>query len=586
MAVPAYLLNVSRNLFFTGKGGVGKTSIACASAISLADRGQRVLLVSTDPASNLDEVLGMVLGNSPTSIPAVPRLSALNLNPEQAAHDYRERVVGPYRGVLPDSVVTRMEEQLSGACTMEIAAFEEFSRLLATPSTTTDFDHIIFDTAPTGHTLRLLSLPAAWTSFIDTNTSGASCLGPLSGLQQQRELFGEAVQVLSDSDRTTLVLVTRPEPAALAEAARSSAELVALGIRNQHLVVNAVFRARCPDDPIATAMEQLGEQALASMPATLAGLERSSIPLLPRNMLGVAALRAMFSTEVPETIDESPGPNASTPEPISLAQLVDDLALQGCGVVLVMGKGGGGKTTIAAAIARKLARHGHAVHLTTTDPAAHVREAVGHVPAGLTVGRIDPNLESQRYREEVLAATAMQLDESGRAYLEEDLRSPCTEEIAVFRAFAKVVEQGKEQIVVLDTAHTGHTILLLDAALAYHRELSRQTSGVPESVRDLLPRLRDPNFTRILLVTLPESTPVHEAAQLQADLLRAQIHPFAWIINQSLTPLTVTDPVLRSRQRQERTYIDEVVQRHAIRTAAVPWRKDGMRSESDPLNPR
>jgi arsenite-transporting ATPase len=239
---------------------------------------------------------------------------------------------------------------------------------------------------------------------------------------------------------------------------------------------------------------------------------------------------------------------------------------------------------IAAAVARELARRRQAVHLTTTDPAAHVIEAVGPMPAGLTVGRIDPDLESQRYRTEVLAASETHLDAAGRALLEEDLRSPCTDEIAVFRAFAKVVAQGKDQIVVLDTAPTGHTILLLDAALAYHRELSRQASGVPDSVRELLPRLRDPEFTRVLLVTLPESTPVHEAAQLQDDLLRADIHTFAWIINQSLTPLTVTDPVLRSRQRQERTYIDEVIQSHAVRTAVVPWCKDAMRADGDLRN--
>ena len=291
----------------------------------------------------------------------------------------------------------------------------------------------------------------------------------------------------------------------------------------------------------------------------------------------------MFAQEAPVTDHESPGPNAPAPEPISLAQLVDDLAQQGCGVVLVMGKGGVGKTTIAAAVASELARRGQAVHLTTTDPAAHVIEAVRHLPAGLTVGRIDPHLESQRYRTEVLAASETHLDEAGRASWKR-LRSPCTEEIAVFRAFAKVVEQGKEQLIVLDTAPTGHTILLLDAALAYHRELSRQASGVPDSVRELLPRLRDPEFTRILLVTLPESTPVHEAAQLQDDLRRTEIHTFAWIINQSLTPLTVTDPLLRSRQQQEGAYIEEVMQRHAVRTAVVPWCRDAMRADGDLRN--
>lgn len=235
------------------------------------------------------------------------------------------------------------------------------------------------------------------------------------------------------------------------------------------------------------------------------------------------------------------------------------------------GKGGVGKTTVAAAIAVELARQGFRVHLTTTDPAAHVTNTVGETPAGLTVGRIDPRAETEAYRAEVLADAGANLDAQGRALLEEDLRSPCTEEIAVFRAFARAVDQGQDGFVVLDTAPTGHTILLLDATLAYHRELSRQSSGIPDSVQQLLPRLRDPEFTRVLLVTLPEATPVHEAAQLQEDLVRAGIRPFAWVVNQSLSPLPVTDPVLLARQHHEGAYIREAVRQQASRTAIVPW---------------
>lgn len=571
MPMPEFLANASRNLFFTGKGGVGKTSVACATAVTLADRGQRVLLVSTDPASNLDEVLGVRLGNKPTPIPNVPRLFALNLNPEQSAREYRDRVVGPYRDVLPESVVARMEEQLSGACTVEIAAFEEFSRLLADLRTTADFDHVVFDTAPTGHTLRLLSLPAAWSSFIDTNTSGTSCLGPLAGLQAQHALFRDTVQALSNSDVTTLVLVTRADRSALAEAARSSTELAALGVHNQHLVVNAVFHTCVADDPIAKAMEHHGQDALASLPNTLVALPQTEIPLAPHNLLGVDALRAIWLDGQETTVAETIGPIRSEVMPGPLKQFIDEIAQTPRGVVLVMGKGGVGKTTVAAAVAVELARRGHPVHLTTTDPAAHIKHAVDTIPVGLTIGRIDPKVETSLYQTEVLATAGAHLDAPGRALLEEDLRSPCTEEIAVFRAFAKIVDQGKESLVVLDTAPTGHTILLLDAALAYHRELSRQASDIPESVRELLPRLRDAEFTRILLVTLPEATPIHEAAQLQEDLLRARIGTFGWIINQCLTPLSVTDPVLLARQRHEGVYIAEVAQKCAFRTAIVPW---------------
>jgi arsenite/tail-anchored protein-transporting ATPase len=568
-----FLSHATRNLFFTGKGGVGKTSLACATAIGLADLGKRVLLVSTDPASNLDEVLGVALSSEPAAIPDVPGLFAMNLDPEAAAREYRERLVGPYRGVLPDAIVTSMEEQLSGSCTVEIAAFDEFSRLLADPNTTAEFDHVVFDTAPTGHTLRLLSLPAAWSGFIDTNTSGTSCLGPLAGLQAQHQLYKDSVQALSDPQATTLVLVTRAERSALGEAERSSGELAALGVRNQHLVVNAVFEAQGADDPIAQAMQQRGQEALAAIPSGLAAFPRTELPLVPHNLIGIGSLRAMLQGAQ----DKVPSPDGSASAtrldvlPPALAELIDQIAPSGRGAILTMGKGGVGKTTIAAAIAIELARRGHRVLLTTTDPAAHVMVTVGEAPERLTVGRIDPQAETEAYRAEVLASAGADLDAQGRALLEEDLRSPCTEEIAVFRAFARAVDQGRDGFVVLDTAPTGHTILLLDATLAYHRELSRQSSGIPDSVQQLLPRLRDPEFTRVLLVTLPEATPVHEAAQLQEDLVRAGIRPFAWVVNQSLSPLPVTDPVLQARQSHEQAYIREVVQRLATRTALIPW---------------
>ena len=571
-ALMEYLEKATRNLFFTGKGGVGKTTLACATAIALADRGKRVLLVSTDPASNLDEVLGISLYNSPTPVPGVVGLLALNVDPEAAAREYRERVVGPYRGVLPAAAIASMEEQLSGSCTVEIAAFDEFSRLLGDPQATDHFDHVLFDTAPTGHTLRLLSLPSAWTGFIAANTTGTSCLGPLAGLQKQRELYQASIDALSNGTLTTLVLVSRPEPSALTEAARCSRELASLGVGNQHLVVNGVFHASIADDPVAAAMERRCRDALSTLPETLATFPRTELALAPENLLGVPALRAFFQKRngaIRENVDSQHV--KATRLPSSLMNVVNEIALPGRGVVLTMGKGGVGKTTVAAAIAVELARRGHQVHLTTTDPAAHVHNTVGRGLAGLTVSRIDPEAETEAYRAEVMATAGAGLDAQGRALLEEDLRSPCTEEIAVFRAFAHAVDAGKDGYVVLDTAPTGHTILLLDAALAYHRELSRQAMEIPTAVRELLPRLRDPQFTRVLIATLPEATPVHEAAGLQDDLQRAQIHPFAWIINQSLSPLEVRDPVLVARQQCEGKYIHEVLDGLGQRVALVPW---------------
>lgn len=579
MSVRQMLDRVGRFLFFTGKGGVGKTSLACATAVALADRGKRVLLVSTDPASNLDEVLGTSLGRTPVTIPGNERLQALNLDPQAAAEAYRQRLIEPMRGQLPESILRSMEEQLSGACTTEIAAFDEFTQWLGDPASTEAYDHVIFDTAPTGHTLRLLALPGAWTGFLNSNQSGTSCLGPLAGLEKQRAVYEAALAALRDGNRSTLILVSRPQTAALAEAERASRDLAALGVDRQWLFLNGVFQAQ-DSDPIAMALQRRGEAALASRAEFLNRLPVVLIPLRSRNLVGLHAVRALLMDEAPST-SQTPAESlpALSSKLESLASLVDALAQAGRGVIMTMGKGGVGKTTLAAAIAARLAARGLPVHLSTTDPAAHVAFTVGHVD-GLEVSRIDPRVETEAYVEQVLATTGPSLDTEGRALLEEDLRSPCTEEIAVFRAFARTVALGADRFVVLDTAPTGHTLLLLDATEAYHREIARKASDLPAEVRELLPRLRDPLWTRVLVVTVPEPTPVHEAAALQADLRRARIEPFAWILNQSLTTSGTRDPLLAARAAAETPYCNEVTDHLAHRVALVPWVPE------EPVGPR
>ncbi len=557
-----------RYLFFTGKGGVGKTSLSCASGLALAEAGKRVLIVSTDPASNLDEVLETPLAGTPTPVRGVPGLSALNIDPEAAAAAYRERMVAPYRGILPAAAIQSMEEQFSGACTVEIAAFDEFAKLLGEPASTADFDHVIFDTAPTGHTLRLLTLPSAWSGYIDSSHGGASCLGPLAGLEKQKALYAATVERLSDPARTRVVLVARADAAALREAERTRHELAELGVANLQLAINGLFSA-AGNDPVALAMEQRSTAALLAMPAGLGALPRRVIPFLPRGTVGLAALRAIVApapAAAPEVV-----PAASTKLPGGLGTLIDELASAGRGVVMTMGKGGVGKTTVAAAVAVALARRGHRVHLTTTDPAAHVAAAVDGEIAGLSLSRIDPADEVAAYTEEVLGKARGALDASALALLEEDLRSPCTEEIAVFRAFAREVDRGNDGFVVLDTAPTGHTILLLDAAEAYHREVLRTRGEMPAAVTQLLPRLRDPAFTHVLIVTLPEATPVHEAERLQGDLARAGIRPWAWVIEQSLLASGSRDPLLALRGAYEIPYIRRVADSLSPRCALIPW---------------
>ncbi len=577
---------VPRFLFFTGKGGVGKTSMSCVVASALAESGKRVLLVSTDPASNLDEVLETKLGGHPTPVPALPGLRAMNIDPIQAAAEYRERIVGPYRGVLPDEAVQSIEEQLSGACTVEIAAFNEFSQIIGTAGPAVDYDHIILDTAPTGHTLRLLSLPAAWNDFIVGNKSGSSCLGPLSGLKDQRLMYEGAVEALRDPQQTLLVLVTRPEKIALAEAARAGAELTGVGMKNQHLIVNGLFETTS-SDPVAVAFARQAAAAISAMPDSLAGLPRTVVKFKPNGLTGLAAIRRALAGE-PVSYEPDIGKELHHRVHRLVSSngrweaLFNRLAAPGKGLIMTMGKGGVGKTAMAAAIAVELVRRGYLVHLSTTDPAAHLSQVLAGSIPNLEVSRIDPREETRKYVADVLEQKKGTLSDEDTALLKEELRSPCIEEIAVFQAFARAVARGRDRFMVLDTAPTGHTLLLLDATESYHREVAKNSTGVLEAVKELLPRLRDPDFTKILLVTLPEATPVHEARHLQEDLRRARIEPFAWVVNQSFALSGTFDPLLAARGVHELKYIDEVASRNADRMVITPWLADEILDRQHP----
>ncbi len=560
-------IKLTKYLFYTGKGGVGKTSSACATAVSLADSGKKVLLVSTDPASNLQDVFNTDLNNKGVQIKDVPNLIVANLDPVQAAAEYRESVIAPYRGLMPDSVLNNMEEQLSGSCTVEIASFNEFSKFLTDEDAQNDYDYIIFDTAPTGHTLRMLQLPSAWSNFISESTHGASCLGQLSGLESKKEVYKKAVETLADGKLTTLILVSRPEVGPLVEAERASKELSEIGVNNQTLVINGVLESY--DDDISESFYNKQQKALSEIPERLKNITTYFIPLRAYNITGIENVRSFLIEDKYKVREEK----INAQHMPKLKDVIDDLYNSGKKVIFTMGKGGVGKTTIAAAIALGLAKKGKNVHLTTTDPAAHLKYIINE-NSGITMSHIDEDEELRKYQDEVLSKAKETMSEEDVAYVEEDLRSPCTQEIAVFRAFAEIVEKAEDQVVVIDTAPTGHTLLLLESTQSYNKEISRSQGDIPESAKKLLPRLKNSAETEVIIVTLPETTPVYEAMRLEEDLKRANINTKWWVINSSLYSTKTTNKMLSAKASNEIEWINKVDAHANGKFAVINWSAD------------
>ena len=565
-------IKLTKYLFFTGKGGVGKTSAACATAITLADQGKKIMLISTDPASNLQDVFNTDLTNKGIQIEGVPNLVVANFEPEQAASEYKESVVAPYRGKLPDVVIKNMEEQLSGSCTVEIAAFNEFSNFITDKKAQKEFDYIIFDTAPTGHTLRMLQLPSAWSNFMDESTHGASCLGQLAGLEDKREVYKNAVKTLSDKDMTTLILVTRPEVAPLKETERASKELQDIGVKNQVLIINGVLKEF--DDSLSTDIFNKQQKSLKDIPQGLKNMDTYEIPLRPYNVTGLENLRALLTTDNIKYTEE----NLNIKKIPKLKAVVDDIYNSNKKVIFTMGKGGVGKTTIAAAIALGLAKKGKKVHLTTTDPAGHLNSVLDE-SFGITLSNIDEKKELEKYKEDVLSKARETMNEADLEYVKEDLRSPCTQEIAVFRAFAEIVERSGNEIVVIDTAPTGHTLLLLESTQSYNQEIKRSQGDIPEAVKKLLPTLKNADETEVIIVTLAETTPVYEAMRLEKDLKRAGINSKWWVINSSLYATNTTNKIFRAKASNEVVWINKVNEISKGNFAVVQWKAEEVKGE-------
>ena len=390
----------------------------------------------------------------------------------------------------------------------------------------------------------MLQLPSAWTNFISESTHGASCLGQLSGLEEEKETYKYAVDTLADGKLTSLVLVARAEETPLLEANRASFELAELGINNQILIINGLLSGH--DDEVSEAFYKKQKEALVKMPEDIKDLKTFFIPLRGYNLNSIENLRSLLTEDKENTSDVDLDINENT----SLKDIIDDLYKNGKKVIFTMGKGGVGKTTMASAIAKGLTAKGEKVHLTTTDPANHLTGMISEDDL-LTISHIDEEEELRKYQEEVLENARKTMSDEDLEYIKQDLRSPCTQEIAVFRAFADIVDRASSEIVVIDTAPTGHTLLLLDSTESYNTEIEKNQGNVPESAKKLLPRLKNSDETEVLIVTLAEPTPFYESVRLEEDLKRAGIYSKWWIINSSIAKTGSTNKTLQDRMDKQ-----------------------------------
>ncbi|OGP34394.1 MAG: hypothetical protein A2X88_03850 [Deltaproteobacteria bacterium GWC2_65_14] len=586
--------------FFSGKGGVGKTTMAAATAVRMAESGKRTLIVSTDPASNLSDVFERPIGHRIAEI--VPNLFAMEIDPDAATEEYRERVIGPMRGVMPPDVMKVLEEQFRSACTVEIASFDRFTGFLGE----TDFDAVIFDTAPTGHTIRLLELPVDWSRHIEESAqgSGQTCIGPVSSIQGSKEKYDRAVAAMRDPERTEFVLVCRPEATSVSETVRAHDELSALGIGNFRVVVNGIY----PEDagePFARLASRQREQILALAKAL--PYFRREVRLQAGEVKGFDSLRKFAEIAFDGRLVSLEGQFVGGTDfkgfsdPADLSELLS--VRNGGRMVVLTGKGGVGKTVAACAVAVRMAGEGQKTLLVTTDPAAHIGQVLSVevtdriLPAagypGLSVARIDQKASVEAYKERILAqARSSGHSEEMLAAVKEELESPCTEEMAVFEEFSRMVERDDFAYVVFDTAPTGHTLRLLELPYDYARQVEMMVSirkGDPaagearEKLDALVRHLKDRDRCIFLLVLYPEYTPVFEAKRASEDLREAGIDVQGVIANFVLEEKDCTTPFVTSRFRMQRHYLGVAADEFRLPMFQVPM-LDGDLSGKDALD--
>ncbi|PDW00262.1 TRC40/GET3/ArsA family transport-energizing ATPase [Candidatus Chloroploca asiatica] len=584
--------------FFSGKGGVGKTSMACTTAVHHADAGLRTLIVTTDPASNLSDVFEQAIGHAITPIHAAPNLFAMEIDADQATEEYKDRALAPIRAAFPPAMVAVMEEQMSGPCTAEVAAFDRFTDFIVAPHDAQgQFDVVIFDTAPTGHTLRLIELPVEWSRAIDAadQGSGQTCIGPSAAIQDAKHKYEHAVAAMRDPAATSFTFVLQPEATSLKETRRAMDELSKLGIASQHLIVNAIIPAEEAANPLFAARRTMQQGYLAQIARELP-LPTRQMPLLAGEITGMARLRAVgrllfygdASALVAQVSDGATLPAFEADLAAILPRLLPD---QGRRTIFFAGKGGVGKTVTSCLTAVWLAHQGLKTLLLTTDPAAHLGDVLG-VPVGDTIApvagvpglfatKIDPKAAGEAYKTRILAdAQARGRSPESIAVMQEELDSPCTEEIAAFDLFIEYAAQADWEVIVFDTAPTGHTLRMLELPMDWSQQIDVKVFASVDGAQadevakarfgGVIDLMRDPRQSTFAFVLYPEATPILEAARAVEELSSLGIAPGLIVANYVLTEAAATTPFGQARRAMQGRYLSELPSRFAAPVLPIP----------------
>jgi arsenite-transporting ATPase len=604
----------TRFIFFSGKGGVGKTSMACTYAVHHADRGERTLIVTTDPASNLADVFEQPIGHQITPIAGVPGLWAMEIDPDRATEEYIDRALAPVRTAFPPAMVQVIEEQMSGPCTAEVAAFDRFTDFLdgttgsAAPQ---EFDLVIFDTAPTGHTLRLLELPAEWSQSIQAAArgSGQTCIGPAAAIQDAQQKYERALTIMRDPEHTTFIFVLHPEAIAIRETRRATVELSKLNIHTHQLIINGVIPPEAQENALFAARAAMQARYLSDIENTLP-LPTRQMVLLPGEIKGLDRLRqvaARFFGGVSEwtpvyEAQRAGGRTGSVSRPSQGSQALESLLPNGHRrTIFFAGKGGVGKTVSSCLTAVWLARQGLRTLLLTTDPAAHLGDVLG-IPVGdeparvegqthLWVAKIDPKAAAETYKARILAnARQRGRPEAAIRVMAEELESPCTEEIAAFDRFIDYASQEGWEVVVFDTAPTGHTLRLLELPIDWSKQLDVKVfaSVDTEAADDVAKRrfqqviemMRDGDRSTFAFVMYPESTPVLEAYRAAEELRTAGIEPGLTVANFVIPPDQADNPFVRARRAMQAVHLQDIQARFPVPMIEIPLLPDEIRGMS------